>query len=249
MESDAYIEKIKNFREKVKSGNVRGVRVIYGDRASVDLIAQSGMDFIYLDQQHGNITIRDIYEITAMLSRYNTVILVRTPDHLPTSIGLALDAGAHGVLAPDIETVEQAREFVASTRFPPIGVRSWGRFSAGQFGNSSLDDFVNPICWALIESKSAHDQVEKIVRVEGLDGIYVGRFDLALSMAVSLQAIGSDILLNLALKNIMKLAADANLPVGTSGNFSELSIEGFRILTVRSELELLSVGLQKYLKY
>ena len=64
---NTHSQKIRNFRHKSQEGTVRGVRVIYGDRASVDLIAQSQMDFIYLDQQHGTITTRDIYEITAMV--------------------------------------------------------------------------------------------------------------------------------------------------------------------------------------
>ena len=248
MPMNTHSQKIRNFRHKSQEGTVRGVRVIYGDRASVDLIAQSQMDFIYLDQQHGTITTRDIYEITAMVVPYDLVVLVRTPDNGATSIGLALDAGAHGVLAPEIESASQARELVASTRFPPAGARSWGGFAAGQSGYSSQKDFVDPICWALIESKSALDEVEKIVQVEGVDGIYVGRFDLALSMSISPDNIATDTLLNAQIHTILQQANAAGLPAGTSGDFSTLADQGFRILTVRSELELLSVGLQKYLK-
>lgn len=248
MPMNTHSQKIRNFRHKSQVGTVRGVRIIYGDRASVDLIAQSQMDFIYLDQQHGTITTRDIYEITAMLASYDLVVLVRTPDNGGKSIGLALDAGAHGVLAPEIETVTQAQELVASTRFPPAGSRSWGGFAAGNPGYSSDNEFVSPICWALIESKPALNEVEKIVRVEGVDGIYVGRFDLALSMSISPKEIGTDTVLNSQIENILQHAKAAGLPAGTSGDFFRLADQGFRILTVRSELELLSVGLQKYLK-
>lgn len=243
----SHSEKIASFREKTQKGTVRGVRIVHGDRASVDLIAQSQMDFIYLDQQHGTITIRDIYEITAMLSHYDLAILVRTPDYGSKGIGLALDAGAHGVIAPEIETAEQAKNFIASTRFFPLGSRSWGGFAAGQSSYSMPDEFTNPICWALIESKSALEEVEKIVHIDGIDGIYIGRFDLALSMSVSQSEISNDKSLNLAIKNIYDHVKEANIPMGTSGDFTQLSSQGFRILTVRSELELLSCGLQKYL--
>ena len=241
-------QKVDSFRRKSKEGIVRGVRIIYGDLASVDVIAQSQMDFIYLDQQHGTITIRDIFEITAVLAPYDIVVLVRTADNGSKSIGLTLDAGAHGVLAPEIETAAQAKEIVSSMRFPPAGSRSWGSFAAGQSGYSSHNDFINPICWALIESISALNEVQEIVQVEGIDGIYVGRFDLALSMSISPQDIESDKILNKQIETILKHARAGGLPTGTSGEFSKLLDQGFRILTVRSELELLSVGLQKYLE-
>ena len=86
------------------------------------------------------------------------------------------------------------------------------------------------------------------MQVEGVDGIYVGRFDLALSMSISPGEIGTDTVLNNQIENILQQAKAAGLPAGTSGDLSRLADQGFRILTVRSELELLSVGLQKYLK-
>jgi len=240
-------EKIESFRNKSRQGTVRGVRIIYGDLATVDHIAQSEMDFIYLDQQHGTVTTRDIYEITAMLAWYDIVILVRTPDGSSQSIGLALDAGAHGVLAPEIETEEQAIDFVRSTRFPPFGDRSWGEFAAGTSGYSGSDEISNPICWALIESKTALGQVEKFALIDGIDGLYIGRFDLALSMSVSPKDIANSELLRAEIENIFQIAQATGKPIGTSGDFSELKMQGFRILTVRSELDLLSNGLKKYL--
>jgi 4-hydroxy-2-oxoheptanedioate aldolase len=240
-------QKVDSFRSKSRKGIVRGVRIIHGNRATVDLIAQSQMDFIYLDQQHGTITITDIFEITALLAPYDIVVLVRTADNGRKSIGLALDAGAHGILAPEIQTVTEAKEIVASLRFPPSGSRSWGSFAAGKSDYASFGGFVNPICWALIESKSALSEVEKIAQVEGIDGIYIGRFDLALSMSVSPEDIESSKTLDAEIRNILKQVQAAGLPTGTSGDFSKLTDQGFRILTVRSELELLSVGLKKYL--
>ena len=153
-----------------------------------------------------------------------------------------------GKMQSAIETAAQAKEIVSSMRFPPTGSRSWGSFAAGQSGYSSPNDFINPICWALIESISALNEVQEIVQVEGIDGIYVGRFDLALSMSISPQDIESDKILNKQIETILKHAQAGGLPTGTSGEFSKLLDQGFRILTVRSELELLSVGLQKYLE-
>jgi hypothetical protein len=114
--------------------------------------------------------------------------------------------------------------------------------------DSSNNNFMDPICWALIESISALNEVQEIVQVEGIDGIYVGRFDLALSMSISPQEIENDKTLNKQIESILKHAKAGGLPTGTSGEFSKLLDQGFRILTVRSELELLSAGLQKYLK-
>ena len=120
-------------------------------------------------------------------------------------------------------------------------------FAAGKSDYASFGEFVNTICWALIESKSALSEVKEIAQVEGIDGIYVGRFDLAMSMSVSPENIESDKTLEAEIRNIVKQVEAAGLPTGTSGDFSKLTNQGFRILTVRSELELLSAGLKKYL--
>ncbi|MBI3429964.1 MAG: hypothetical protein HY050_07930 [Actinobacteria bacterium] len=226
---------------------MRGVRIVYGDRAIVDLIGQSEMDFIYLDQQHGIISTRDIYEISAFLARYKILVLVRTSDQSSVNIGLALDAGAHGVIAPDIESANQALAFISNTRFPPFGRRSWGAFAAGQRGYATPGEVANPICWALIESSMAVAQIEQIAQVDGLDGIYIGRYDLALSMNVPIAEIAIHESHNVAIKNVRFAAERVGLPIGTSGDFAQLSSQGFRILTVSSELELVTQGLKNCL--
>lgn len=226
---------------------VKGVRIVYGDRAIVDLIAQSEMDFIYLDQQHGAISVRDIYEISAFLAGYEILVLVRTSDQSSANISLALDAGAHGVIAPDIESADQVLEFVSNTRFPPFGSRSWGAFAAGQRGYTSPAEATNPICWALIESSTAVAHIEQIAQIDGLDGIYIGRYDLALSMNVPIAEIAIHESHNSAITKVRIEAEKVGLPIGTSGDFEQLASQGFRILTVSSELELVSRGLKSYL--
>jgi hypothetical protein len=66
-------------------------------------------------------------------------------------------------------------------------------------------------------------------------------------MSVSPEDIESSKTLDAEIRNILKQAEAVGLPAGTSGDFSKLTDQGFRILTVRSELELLSAGLKKYL--
>ena len=239
--------KLSDFRKKSRGGVVRGVRIVYGDGAVVDRIAQSDMDFIYLDQQHGTISIRDIYEIVALLATYDILVLVRTPDQRALNIGLALDAGAHGVIAPDIESAGQAQAFVSNTRYPPSGNRSWGAFAAGQLGYSSPVEAVDPICWVLIESPKGVEDIGEISAIKGVDGIYIGRYDLALSLDIPFSNIGKDEDHNAVIASVRSAAEKVGLPIGTSGEFAQLRSQGFRILTVPSELELLSRGLATYL--
>lgn len=240
-------EKISSFRERSRSGVVKGVRIVHGDRATVNLIARSGVDFIYLDQQHGTISVRDIYEISGLLAVYETLVLVRTLDQGSAGIGLALDAGAHGIILPEIENADQAMAFVRSTRFPPAGARSWGTFAMGRTGYSSPVEAIAPICWALVESPTAVAQIDSIAAVSGLDGIYVGRFDLALSMKVPIDEITKHEDHNAAIAMIRNAADNYGIPIGTSGDFAQLSSQGFRILTVSSELDLILKGLSSYL--
>ena len=99
--------------------------------------------------------------------------LVRTRSAQFADIGRPLDLGAQGVFVPNVRGAEHVREVVAACRYGPIGTRSAGRLSGG------ADE---PLVMIVLETAEALDDLDAVLAVEGLDGIYVGPSDLSFSL-------------------------------------------------------------------
>jgi 2-keto-3-deoxy-L-rhamnonate aldolase RhmA len=236
-----YAAAIDAFRARKTSGILRGARCEHGHLPAIGVMARAGLDYIYLDQQHGTVTTESVYTIVSAVARFGMAVLVRVPDQSARSIGLVLDAGAHGVIVPDVETAEQAERIVAATRYPPGGTRSWGAFAFNASPYTS--DGARPICLPMVESQIAVANAGAIARVEGVDGIYVGRFDLALALDVGFAEIGRPGRHTDSVESVRRACESAGVLMGTSGTPAELIPLGYRLLTIGSELGLLASGL------
>lgn len=235
---------VSKFRASARTRVVLGVRCVYGRVETISAIARAGVDYIYLDQQHGLVSTEAIAVAVATVDHYGVALLVRIPDQSSVSIGRALDAGAHGVIVPDVEDAEQGRRAVAATQYPPEGTRSWGTFSLDVDGYSlSPDQAERPLCFPMIESPRGVTSASAIASLDGVDGLYVGRFDLALTMGTAFGDFGASGLHSEATQMIRRSFDDAEVLMGTSGKPTELLAQGYRMQTVGSELDLLNVGL------
>ena len=112
-----------------------------------------------------------------------TPVLVRVPWNEPGAIMRALDAGAEGVIVPMVNTPDEARAAAGASRYPPLGFRSWGALRSGmaQPGFNPALGNEQTICLVMIETHEAVDNVEAILDVPGVDGVFVGPNDLAIS--------------------------------------------------------------------
>jgi 4-hydroxy-2-oxoheptanedioate aldolase len=140
---------------------------------SAELMAKQGFDALTIDLQHGAI---DYSDMVPMLQAISTSI-----------IGRVLDAGAYGVICPLINTGEQARAFVRACRYTPDGERSAGPLRASLYAGSDYIKNANQTIFtmAMVESAESYANLDDILSTPGLDGIYVGPSDLALSMGES----------------------------------------------------------------
>ena len=110
--------------------------------------------------------------------------MVRVPWNEPGIVGKVLDAGAYGVICPMVNTVEQARAFVAACRYPPDGARSNGPIRAGIYGvGTAYQKTANQdvLCIPMIETREAVGNLEAILDVPGIDAVYIGPSDLGFS--------------------------------------------------------------------
>src|SRR5471032_2701208 len=140
--------------------------------------------------------------MVAMLTAISTsaaVPLVRVPWNQPGDVMRALDAGSYGVICPNVDTAEQCERFVGACRYAPQGYRSVGPKRAVLYGGSDYIAMANETVLAIVQVESALGlkNVAEIASVKGLDMIYIGPTDLALSL-------GRDIRVGLADPDLMK---------------------------------------------
>ena len=162
-----------------------------GHPDSGKVLAQSGVDAVVLDWQHGirlnEASIVDCIE--SICSQPGVAPLVRVPTTDQYQISHALDAGACGVLVAMVNTPEDAQKAVSACRYSPAGRRSLGLMPHHK-SNESIDDYVRRsneeiICIVMIETEEGVENIEKICDVNGVDGVYIGPYDLSLDMGIS----------------------------------------------------------------
>jgi 4-hydroxy-2-oxoheptanedioate aldolase len=153
----------------------------------VEMVAVAGFDFVLVDGEHGPADVVELRRHLAAAELYDVPVLVRVGSAEPALVLRAIDAGAIGVVAPDVDTPEQARALVDSAHYPPLGHRGFATYGrAGRFGLVDPREhqermLAETLVFGMIESPAGVRAVEEIVAVEGLDGIMVGVADLAAS--------------------------------------------------------------------
>lgn len=156
------------------------------DAWTAELIARSGFDALTIDMQHGLAGYETALGMLQAISASPVAALVRISWNDPALIMRMLDAGAHGIICPMINTPEDALRFVGACRFPPLGYRSAGPIRAEQY---SRDDYISTaneriLALAMIETMQSIENLDAILDTPGLDGVYVGPVDLSISMGL-----------------------------------------------------------------
>ena len=151
---------------------------------SAELMMQTECDSLCIDLQHGLIDYRDAVVMMQAMDVRRVSPLVRVPWNEPGIIMKCLDAGAIGIVCPMVNTRADAEQFVSACRYPPLGIRSSGPVRAQLvYGDEyQADANTGVIAFAQIETAQALDNLESILAVPGLDAVYIGSSDLAISM-------------------------------------------------------------------
>lgn len=157
-----------------------------GSPAMAETLAVAGFDYVCVDAQHGFVGSDSLLPCLYAIARTGATPVVRVPSADAAWIGRALDAGAEAVIVPMVDDADTAARAVAACRYAPEGTRSYGPIRARLFLNEAPPDEVNRQvqCFVMVESASAVERVDDIAGVSGVDGIYVGPADLAVSMGL-----------------------------------------------------------------
>ncbi|MGV6873915.1 HpcH/HpaI aldolase family protein [Pseudochelatococcus sp. B33] len=152
--------------------------------------AASGHDFIFIDAQHGPFSLETICDIAQAATAHGVAGLVRVRGSDDPDIGRILDTGAAGIVVPDVETAEQARDAVNAARFTPLGRRSVSasyaafdfRAVPGSEATRALNEATLVVC--MIETLKGMENIEAIAAVDGVDVLHLGANDLLADMGL-----------------------------------------------------------------
>jgi 4-hydroxy-2-oxoheptanedioate aldolase len=215
---------------------------------SAEIMAQQGYDSLTIDLQHGFVGYDEAKIMLQAMRASGVAPMVRVPWLEPGIIMKALDAGAWGIICPMVNTAEQAKQLVSFVRYPPHGSRSFGptrvSIAEGADYGQHADDHV--VCFAMIETAEAFDNLEAIVATPGLDGVYIGPADLTLGLTGRKYRTGFDRdepeIID-AIKHIVEVAhragKKAGLHNGTATYAAKAAEWGFDLVTVSNDVQLL----------
>jgi 4-hydroxy-2-oxoheptanedioate aldolase len=173
-----------HFKRAIKSGRSQiGLWCSLASNISVEIVAGSGFDWLLLDTEHSPNELPMVYSQLQAVMENRVQPIVRPPWNDQVMIKRFLDAGVQTLLIPMIQTPDEAAQAVASTRYPPRGVRGFASASrSSRFGR--VKDYhtrcEEEICVLVqIETKLGLDNLEAIAGVEGVDGVFIGPGDLS----------------------------------------------------------------------
>ncbi len=173
-----------HFKRAIRNGQSQvGFWCSLANHVSVEILAGSGFDWLLLDTEHSPNEIPQVYSQLQAMMENNTQPVVRPPWNDMVMIKRFLDAGVQTLLIPTVQTLEEAEQAVAYTRYPPKGVRGYASTSrSSRFGR--VDDYhtrcEEEICVLVqIETKLGLDNLDAIAAVEGVDGVFIGPGDLS----------------------------------------------------------------------
>jgi len=173
--------------EVVASLTVRLVRSIEIAR----IAKTAGFDSIYVDVEHSSLSLETTSQICIAALEIGIAPFVRVPSTRPEHVSRALDGGALGVIAPHIRSAAEAREVVASAKYPPFGERSMGgalpHLHYRSFPAAEANAAMNEATMVVVqfETADAVDKADEIAAVEGADMVLMGTNDLLADMGLA----------------------------------------------------------------
>lgn len=237
-------------RQRWRAGGISyGVGVTMPSAATAQLLAHAGFDWLMIDMEHGPISISAAHAMIAATAGTEVAPLVRVPQNLPWLAKPALDAGAAGIVYPQINSRDDAVAAARATRYPPAGDRMWGPFYASARFGLPIADYLRAandalVTIVLIEHPHAIDLIDEILTADGIDAAVIGTHDLAVSMGRPGQLDHPDVLD--AVDRAEKAIHDSPVVLGgnafTPEQARQMAERGYQLLALGFDWSLLQRG-------
>lgn len=216
---------------------------------SAEVMASSPWDSVTVDMQHGMVDFQaGVSMLQGITATSDKTPLARVPWNDPAPIMKILDAGAYGIVCPMINNRAECEKFVGACRYAPVGYRSFGPARGVLYGGADYAVHANDtiITLAMIETLESLENLDGIMSTPGLDGIYIGPSDLAISLGEAPAAVPDKPKVTDAIADILAAAKRNNVYAGIhcgSGAMAHEKIEqGFQFVTILNDARLMSLG-------
>ncbi|MGB3366357.1 MAG: aldolase/citrate lyase family protein, partial [Acidaminobacteraceae bacterium] len=206
-----------NIINKLKEGNpVIGTFFEIGGNTAVECLGISGLDFLIIDSEHGPFDVESTMSYIRTAELKGIIPFVRVKNKNRDSILKMLDIGAKGIVIPCVETVEEVKKIVEYGKYAPLGSRGFFYGRVGEYGFSedarSVDKYFkscneNTMLIPQCETLGCLENIEEIVGIKGVDGIFIGPYDLSIAMGKSAQFKDPEFIA--AIERILKACKDA----------------------------------------
>ncbi|MBA3449132.1 MAG: HpcH/HpaI aldolase/citrate lyase family protein [Pseudaminobacter sp.] len=228
------------------------------DALTVEIVAAQGFDAVTLDMQHGGHHEDSVLRGIVPVLRAGRHAIVRIPVGRFDMASRALDFGAEAVIAPMVNSVEDARRFAAAMKYPPLGERSWGpTYALPRSGKTDAGAWLAEsnsliLSFAMIETRAALDVLDGILETPGIDGIFLGPSDFSIAWTNG----GA---IDPTLESMMETVASVAARAKAAGKHAAIYVMdpnvagrvvsmGYRLLAMGSEHKLISLGAETLLK-
>ncbi|MCY1286315.1 5-keto-4-deoxy-D-glucarate aldolase [compost metagenome] len=218
---------------------------------AAETMAHQGWDSLTIDLQHGALDYADALALLTAISTTDTVPVVRVPWNEPGILMKVLDAGAYGVICPMVNNRADAERLVAATRYPPLGTRSFGPIRGLLYGGADYAQHANDtvVVLAMIETRQGLENLDEILSVDGLDGVYIGPSDLSLALGCRPAFDDVDPPVAQAIEHVVARARAHGRVAGIHNGAPAAALrrigQGFGFVTVSSDARLMAAGAQQ----
>lgn len=209
-------ELTKTLRQKIKNHEVTiGSWLQSPDPESAEIMSFSGYDWLVIDTEHGSISHNQIPNICRAIELSGTLPLVRVFDGSEKEVRRALDAGAAGVIIPNVSSLDQLAKTIEICLWPPGGRRGVGYCRANLYGgffHEYEEISQEPLVIAMIESKDGLENIEEIVKSPSVDALFIGPYDLSASLGITAEF--SSVIFKQSINTIIDTCKAFGKPVG-----------------------------------
>ncbi len=209
----------RSFRSRLLAGEtLLGTMVTLPNAAVAEILADVGFDWLFVDGEHGPLTIHDIEGILQAVG-HRTPCLVRVPAAGEIPIKTVLDLGADGIIVPQVNTAEETARIVQWSRYAPLGSRGVGLARAHGYGRRFKEyvETANERTVVVVQAEHirAVENIESIVKVPGIDAVLLGPYDLSASLGKMGQIDDPEVLA--AIDHVAEVCQAAKIPLGYFG--------------------------------
>ncbi|MFO7612287.1 MAG: aldolase/citrate lyase family protein [Clostridia bacterium] len=245
-----------SFRNIIKSGRRligTWIQIPHPDIAGI--LADKGFDWICADMEHTEFEVRDFSRMAEAVSGRGGSPVARVADNEKMAIRRVLDAGAEGVIVPLVNNKEEAERAVSFAKYPPEGIRGYSFCRANGFGER-FDEYAenanaSTAVIVMIESAEAVRNIDEILSVEGVDGIFIGPYDMSGSYGITGQT--SHPVISEAIDKVARAckrhgkAAGIHIVDVNEGAIKNAIDRGFAFIAIATDTVFLRTGAEKAL--